>query len=82
MIVSVWYQWESAEKWRQNKTTTKTFTKKIQNTTIWIFIDNLIFSHTGLHLCLLHEYFPVKTLLTTYNMKNEAVHKHQNQSLM
>lgn len=45
-------------------------------------IDNLIFSHTVLHLRLLHEHFPVKTLLTTYNMKNAAVHKNQNQSLM
>lgn len=80
--MSVWYLWESAENWRQSKTTTKTFTKKkknLQNTTIWISIDNLIFSYTGLHLHLLLDHFPVKTLLTTYNMKNEAVHKNQNQ---
>lgn len=57
--------------------------KKPQNTTIWISIDNLIFSHTGLHLHLLHEHFSVKkNMLTTYNIKNEAVHKNQNQSLM
>lgn len=81
--MGVWYLWESAENWGHNKTTTKTFIKKTQTTTIWtLSVDNLIFSHTVLHLHLLHEHFPVKTLLTTYNMKNAAVHKNQNQSLM
>lgn len=80
--MSVWYLWESAENWRQNKTTRKSLAKKPKTLLFGLSIDNLIFYHTGLHLHLLHEHFSVKTLLTTYNMKNEAVRKNQNQSLM
>lgn len=42
---------------------------------------NLIFYPTGLHLRLLREHFPTKTLLP-FKMENNAVQKSQNQGLM